>query len=52
MGDVTDIRERRGPATLAPRASYERSEGRTVSLFWRIFSLNAAGLVVATALLL
>jgi two-component system sensor histidine kinase UhpB len=52
MGDVTDIRERRGPATLVSRTSYEGGEGTAVSLFWRIFSLNAAGLVVATALLL
>jgi two-component system sensor histidine kinase UhpB len=52
MGDVTDIRERPGPATLDSRTSYERGEGKAVSLFWRIFSLNAAGLVVATALLL
>ncbi|WP_411100411.1 HAMP domain-containing sensor histidine kinase [Streptomyces sp. x-45] len=55
MGVVTDIRSRSRSARLAAGASCEqagRSGKRNVSLFWRIFSLNAAGLVVATALLL
>ncbi|WP_282090618.1 HAMP domain-containing sensor histidine kinase [Streptomyces tendae] len=55
MGVVTDIRNRSGSAKLPAGASCEqagRSGKRNVSLFWRIFSLNAAGLVVATALLL
>ncbi|MEU1056348.1 HAMP domain-containing sensor histidine kinase [Streptomyces sp. NPDC005876] len=55
MGVVTDIRRRARAARLAPAVSCAKA-GRggkgTVSLFWRIFSLNAAGLVVATALLL
>lgn len=41
MGVVTDIRGRRRAAKL-----------RSVSLFWRIFSLNAVGLITAAALLL
>ncbi|WP_373298819.1 HAMP domain-containing sensor histidine kinase [Streptomyces flaveolus] len=55
MGVVTDIRGRSWAARLVPavlRARAGRSGKRTVSLFWRIFSLNAVGLVVATALLL
>ncbi|MCV2460386.1 HAMP domain-containing sensor histidine kinase [Streptomyces sp. NPDC005395] len=55
MGVVTDIRSRSRSAKLAAGVSCEqagRSGNRNVSLFWRIFSLNAAGLVVATALLL
>ncbi|MGV9291671.1 HAMP domain-containing sensor histidine kinase [Streptomyces sp. NPDC003719] len=55
MGVVTDIRGRSRTARLVPavlRARAGRSGKRTVSLFWRIFSLNAAGLVAATALLL
>ncbi|MGW4549148.1 HAMP domain-containing sensor histidine kinase [Streptomyces violaceorubidus] len=55
MGVVTDIRSRERSAKLAAGVSCERagrSGKRNVSLFWRIFSLNAAGLVVATALLL
>ncbi|CAM5599317.1 histidine kinase OS=Streptomyces tendae OX=1932 GN=GUR47_34630 PE=4 SV=1 [Streptomyces tendae] len=55
MGVVTDIRSRSRSAKLTEGASCEqagRSGKRNVSLFWRIFSLNAAGLVVATALLL
>ncbi|MEU4981933.1 HAMP domain-containing sensor histidine kinase [Streptomyces sp. NPDC021969] len=55
MGVVTDIRSRSRSAKLAAGVSCEkagRSGKRNVSLFWRIFSLNAAGLVVATALLL
>ncbi|MET9778080.1 HAMP domain-containing sensor histidine kinase [Streptomyces sp. NPDC006367] len=55
MGVVTDIRSRSWAARLVPAvwsAKYGRSGKRTVSLFWRIFSLNAAGLVAATALLL
>ncbi|MEU3855007.1 sensor histidine kinase [Streptomyces sp. NPDC029554] len=55
MGVVTDIRSGRSPETLTGEvsdASAGRSGARNVSLFWRIFSLNAAGLVVATALLL
>ncbi|MFG3112278.1 HAMP domain-containing sensor histidine kinase [Streptomyces tendae] len=55
MGVVTDIRSRSRSAKLAAGASCEqagRSGKRNVSLFWRIFSLNAAGLVLATALLL
>ncbi|PAZ14673.1 sensor histidine kinase [Streptomyces sp. SA15] len=41
MGVVTDIRGRRKAARLT-----------SVSLFWRIFSLNAVGLIAAAALLL
>lgn len=55
MGVVTDIRSRVGAAKLVAAVSCAkagRSGKRNVSLFWRIFSLNAAGLVVATALLL
>ncbi|MFG3246149.1 HAMP domain-containing sensor histidine kinase [Streptomyces sp. NPDC048187] len=55
MGVVTDIRSRSRAARLhvgASCAKAGRSGKRNVSLFWRIFSLNAAGLVVATALLL
>ncbi len=55
MGVVTDIRSRTRSARLVEAVSCAkagRSGKRTVSLFWRIFSLNAAGLVVATALLL
>ncbi|MDN0197563.1 sensor histidine kinase [Streptomyces sp. S.PNR 29] len=55
MGVVTDIRSRSGAAMLFPAesgASAGRGGNRTVSLFWRIFSLNATGLVAATALLL
>ncbi|MCF1645745.1 sensor histidine kinase [Streptomyces indiaensis] len=55
MGVVTDIRSGRSPervdgAVHCVKAG--RSGSASVSLFWRIFSLNAAGLVVATALLL
>ncbi|MFE0205068.1 sensor histidine kinase [Streptomyces sp. NPDC058985] len=55
MGVVTDIRGRSRARRLAAAVSCAeagRSGKRTVSLFWRIFSLNAAGLFVATALLL
>ncbi|NUO46964.1 MAG: sensor histidine kinase [Streptomyces sp.] len=52
MGGVTDIRERGDSPKLVWRTSGERGGNRNVSLFWRIFSLNAAGLVVAAALLL
>ncbi|MER7053155.1 sensor histidine kinase [Streptomyces sp. NPDC000351] len=55
MGVVTDIRSRSRAAKLVEAVSCAkagRSGKRTVSLFWRIFLLNAAGLVVATALLL
>ncbi|MGW0814651.1 HAMP domain-containing sensor histidine kinase [Streptomyces viridiviolaceus] len=58
MGVVTDIRSRAGAGRLAAAVSWGkagragRSGKRTVSLFWRIFSLNAAGLVAATGLLL
>lgn len=55
MGVVTDIRSRTRSERLVEAVSCAkagRSGKRTVSLFWRIFSLNAAGLVVATALLL
>jgi two-component system sensor histidine kinase UhpB len=67
MGVVTDIRRRRrvpaaGQATTGPCASAAgpgggdrpgKGGGRgTLSLFRRVFSLDAAGLVVATALLL
>ncbi|WP_432100609.1 HAMP domain-containing sensor histidine kinase [Streptomyces sp. WAC 04229] len=55
MGVVTDIRSRSRARRLAAAVSCAeagRSGKRTVSLFWRIFSLNAAGLFVATALLL
>ncbi|WP_437015571.1 sensor histidine kinase [Streptomyces sp. enrichment culture] len=55
MGVVTDIRRRAGAARLVPAepcARTGRSGRRTVSLFWRIFSLNATGLITATALLL
>ncbi|MBD0418591.1 HAMP domain-containing sensor histidine kinase [Streptomyces sp. TRM S81-3] len=58
MGVVTDIRSRAGAGRLTAAVSWTRagragrSGKRTVSLFWRIFSLNAAGLVAATALLL
>ncbi|MET8570542.1 HAMP domain-containing sensor histidine kinase [Streptomyces sp. NPDC004783] len=55
MGVVTDIRNRSRAARLVPAvlwAKSGRSGKRTVSLFWRIFSLNAAGLFAATALLL
>lgn len=55
MGVVTDIRGRSRAAKVVAAVSCAkagRSGKRTVSLFWRIFSLNAAGLVVATALLL
>ncbi|MZD52848.1 HAMP domain-containing sensor histidine kinase [Streptomyces sp. SID5606] len=55
MGVVTDIRGRARARSLDPAVSCAesgRSGKRTVSLFWRIFSLNAAGLFVATALLL
>ncbi|CQR61350.1 sensor histidine kinase [Streptomyces leeuwenhoekii] len=55
MGVVTDIRRRARAARLVaakPWATSARSGKKTVSLFWRIFSLNAAGLVMATALLL
>jgi len=63
MGDVTDIRGRgrtarlagavpQAPVTSTPETSAKRARGKTVSLFWRIFSLNAAGLTVAAALLL
>ncbi|MBT2414948.1 HAMP domain-containing sensor histidine kinase [Streptomyces sp. ISL-12] len=61
MGVVTDIRNRPGVGRLLPAvprarsarsARSGRSGKKTVSLFWRIFSLNATGLVLATALLL
>lgn len=52
MGGVTDIRGRGDGPRLVGQASRERGGNRNVSLFWRIFSLNAAGLVVAAALLL
>ncbi|MFD9027149.1 sensor histidine kinase [Streptomyces parvulus] len=55
MGVVTDIRGRTRACRLDAAVSCAesgRSGKRTVSLFWRIFSLNAAGLFVATALLL
>ncbi|MFI8190236.1 sensor histidine kinase [Streptomyces sp. NPDC085946] len=55
MGVVTDIRGRlraAGLETVVTGASRGRSGAGHVSLFWRIFSLNAAGLVAATALLL
>ncbi|MFD8152865.1 sensor histidine kinase [Streptomyces sp. NPDC059720] len=55
MGVVTDIRRGRSSERLRRAVSHTRagrSGSRSVSLFWRIFSLNAAGLVVATALLL
>ncbi|MFF4983506.1 sensor histidine kinase [Streptomyces sp. NPDC001046] len=55
MGVVTDIRRGRSSKRLGRAVSHTRagrSGSRSVSLFWRIFSLNAAGLVVATALLL
>ncbi|MGQ5597099.1 HAMP domain-containing sensor histidine kinase [Streptomyces sp. ESR1.13] len=55
MGVVTDVRSRSRSAKLAAGVSCDeagRSGKRNVSLFWRIFLLNAAGLVVATALLL
>ncbi|KOV54555.1 histidine kinase [Streptomyces sp. AS58] len=38
--------------TAVPRDSDRTGDSRGVSLYWRIFSLNAAGLVVAAALLL
>ncbi|MFI6809195.1 sensor histidine kinase [Streptomyces luteogriseus] len=55
MGVVTDIRSGRSPERVdgaVHRTKAGGSGSRSVSLFWRIFSLNAAGLVVATALLL
>ncbi|MCI3271938.1 sensor histidine kinase [Streptomyces cylindrosporus] len=58
MGDSTDIRgrertERVTEAVAKAQAAKEKRMGRrTVSLFWRIFSLNAFGLVLAAALLL
>lgn len=55
MGVVTDMQGRPGAARLATEGSGAqagRSGKRTVSLFWRIFSLNAVGLFVAAALLL
>ncbi|MCT9137498.1 sensor histidine kinase [Streptomyces violarus] len=55
MGVVTDIHSGRSPERVereVPYAKAGRGGSRNVSLFWRIFSLNAAGLVVATALLL
>ncbi|WP_437059997.1 sensor histidine kinase [Streptomyces sp. enrichment culture] len=55
MGVVTDIRRRSRSARLSAGVSSARSGRsgkRNVSLFWRIFLLNAAGLFVATALLL
>jgi two-component system sensor histidine kinase UhpB len=55
MGVVTDIRGRRRAAKVAGTGSHARTErgaNRTVSLFWRIFSLNAVGLILAAALLL
>jgi two-component system sensor histidine kinase UhpB len=55
MGVVTDIRGRSKTEKLVPVMAGASAGGggrRTVSLFWRIFSLNAAGLVVAAALLL
>jgi two-component system sensor histidine kinase UhpB len=55
MGVVTDIRGRRTVArlvTAAGRGGAGRNGTGNVSLFWRIFSLNATGLVAATALLL
>ncbi|MDQ1049070.1 two-component system sensor histidine kinase UhpB [Streptomyces sp. V4I2] len=42
----------RRAGTRAPHAKTGRSENGTVSLFWRIFSLNAVGLIAAAALLL
>ncbi|MFJ2817968.1 sensor histidine kinase [Streptomyces sp. NPDC087294] len=53
MGDVTDIRERGREETVVTTVpGAHAGRGRTVSLFWRIFSLNALGLVVAACLLL
>lgn len=55
MGVATDMRDRRRAVKLVkegPRGRGEEGENTHVSLFWRIFSLNAAGLVVAAALLL
>ncbi|MFJ7769291.1 HAMP domain-containing sensor histidine kinase [Streptomyces sp. NPDC097107] len=55
MGVVTDIRGRSRAARVVAAVSCAkagRSGKRTVSLFWRIFSLNAAGLAIATGLLL
>ncbi|WP_063765886.1 HAMP domain-containing sensor histidine kinase [Streptomyces cellulosae] len=55
MGVVTDIRGRRTAGRLAAKGSGALNGGSgngTVSLFWRIFSLNAVGLVAAAALLL
>ncbi|KOU71549.1 histidine kinase [Streptomyces sp. MMG1533] len=55
MGVVTDIRGRRCAAKVTGTVPHARTGGganRTVSLFWRIFSLNAVGLIAAAALLL
>ncbi|WP_030421226.1 HAMP domain-containing sensor histidine kinase [Streptomyces sp. SCSIO 75703] len=55
MGVATDIRNTSRAAKLTQALLWVesgRSGKRTVSLFWRIFSLNAACLIVATALLL
>ncbi|MPY34292.1 sensor histidine kinase [Streptomyces adustus] len=58
MGVMTDVRGRRGAEKLVGpgggSGSADMAEGGywTLSLFWRIFSLNATGLAVAAALLL
>jgi two-component system sensor histidine kinase UhpB len=55
MGVATDMRGPRTAESLAAEGSGAhagRSGTRTVSLFWRIFSLNAVGLIAAAALLL
>ncbi|MBD0843903.1 HAMP domain-containing sensor histidine kinase [Streptomyces sp. TRM68416] len=49
MGVITDIRGRGATVKLSVRRA---GRGANVSLFWRIFSLNAAGPIVAAALLL